>query len=174
MQTGENLETIDITAEVERYFDDSSKPGNGEPKLVVVMGPVAVGKSRLRRERFSKHCVTVDAGDIFIQLSRGRYIPFPSFLEEAMDMGGNLVAHQAVQERRNIVCELIGVEVEPVKKLMDAFRSLGYFIDVVGVTADFEQSARWNQERSDDNISAYYTEPYHHRWLLAAAAAAKQ
>lgn len=88
-------------------------------------------------------------------------------------MIGLMVASQAVQERRNIVCEMIGAEFEPMKKLIEAYRALGYKTTVVGVTADLEQSLLWNQQRSDDNISAYYAEPFHHRWLLSAAAGAK-
>lgn len=66
----------------------------------------------------------------------------------------------------------IGAEAGPLEKLIETYRALGYYISVTGVTADLEQSLRWNQERSNDNISAYYTESFHHRWLLAAAAAA--
>ena len=168
MDTGQ-LETVDVTAEVERWFNDDSRSGKARPELALITGGVAVGKSRVRRERFAHGFVTLDAGEIFIHLSRGRYIPFPSFLEEPMDMIGGLIAAQAVREHRNIVCELIGAEPEPVEKLINTYRALGYYISVTGVTANIEQSLRWNQERSDDNISAYYTEPFHHRWLLAAA-----
>lgn len=171
MDTGE-LERIDVTAEVDRWFKDDSRPGKARPELALVTGGVAVGKSRMRRERFAHGFVTLDAGEIFIHLSRGRYIAFPDFLEEPLDMIGGLIAAQAVRERRNIVCELIGAEAGPLEKLIDTWRALGYYISMTGVTADLGQSLRWNQERSDDNISAYYTEPFHHRWLLAAAAGA--
>jgi hypothetical protein len=173
METDEVLERTDITAEVERCFDDSSIAHGEQPKLVLVTGGVAVGKSRMRRARYARGYVNLDAGDIFIRLSRGRYIAFPSFLEEPMDMIGQMVASQAVQERRHIVCELIGAEVEPMIKLIETYRALDYYIHAVGMTADLEQSLRWNQERSDDNISAYYAEPFHHRWLLSAAADAE-
>lgn len=171
METNKELEITDVTAEVERCFDDSSLAQGEQPKLVLITGGVAVGKSRMRRARYAHGYVNVDAGDIFIRLSRGRYIAFPSFLEEPMNMIGLMVTAQAVQERRHIVCELIGAEVEPMEKLIETYRALGYYINVVGMTADLEQSLLWNQQRSDDNISAYYAEPFHHRWLLSAAQA---
>lgn len=171
MDTGQ-LETVDVTAEVDRWFDDDSRSGKAGPELALVTGGVAVGKSRMRRERFAHGFVTLDAGEIFIHLSRGRYIAFPDFLEEPMDMIGGLIAAQAVRERRNIVCELIGAEADPLEKLIHTYRALGYYISMAGMTVDLEQSLHWNEARSDDNISAYYTEPFHHRWLLAAAAAA--
>lgn len=166
------LERVDVTDEVGRWFDDASRSGKAKAELALVTGGVAVGKSRMRRERFGRGFVTLDAGEIFIHLSRGRYIEFPDFLEEPMNMIGGLIAAQAVRERRNIVCELIGAEAEPLERLIETYRALGYYISVTGVTADLEQSLRWNEARSDDNISAYYTEPFHLRWLLAAAAAA--
>jgi len=174
MGTYAELETIDISAEIERCFDDSSIAHGGQPELVLITGGVAVGKSRMRRARYAHGYVNLDAGDIFIRLSRGHYIDFPSFLEEPMDMIGQMVASQAVQERHNIVCELVGAEFEPMKKLIETYRALEYKTTVVGVTADLEQSLLWNQQRSDDNISAYYAEPFHHRWLLSAAAAGQE
>lgn len=167
MDTDGELEITDVTAEVERCLDDSSLARGGQPSLVLITGGVAVGKSRMRRARYAQGYVNVNAGDIFIRLSRERYIAFPSFLEEPTDMIGGMVAAQAVQERRHIVCELIGAEVEPMKALTETYRVLGYYISVVGVTTDLEQSLRWNEERSDDNISALYTEPFQHRWLLS-------
>lgn len=130
------LETVDVAAEVERYFHDSSLVRNGPPELVLITGGAAVGKSRMRRARFACGYVNLDAGDIFIRLSQGRYIDFPSFLEEPMDMIGGLIAWQALRERRNIVCELIGAEVDPVKRLIDTYRALDYHIAVTGMTAD--------------------------------------
>lgn len=163
------LERVDVTSEVNRWFDDDSRACGAKPELALVTGGVAVGKSRLRRELFARGFVTLDAGEIFIRLSHGRHIAFPDFLAEPMDMIGSLIAWQAVQERRNIVCELIAAEPGPIEQLIETYRAIGYYISATGVRADLEQSLRWNQERSDDNISAYYTEPIHHRWLLSAA-----
>jgi hypothetical protein len=39
------------------------------------------------------------------------------------------------------------------------------------VTLDVEVAMERNLNRSPDNISAYYTEPFHLRWILANALA---
>ena len=122
------VEITDVMAEAEHFFDPSSLSHSEQPKLVLITGGVAVGKSRMRRASYAHGYVNLDAGDIFIRLSRGRYIAFPSFLEEPMDMIGRIVAAQAVQERRHIVCEGIGAEVEPMTTLIETYRALGYHI----------------------------------------------
>ena len=116
---------INVAAEIARFFDDSSLAGGQEPELALILGGVAVGKTRLRRERYSRGYVVVDAGDIFIKLSRNQYLDFPSSLESPLEIIGAAVAQRAVQERRNIVCELIGADLEPLQRLSQTFKSIG-------------------------------------------------
>jgi hypothetical protein len=74
---GERTLNIDVGAEIDPYFDDSSVAVNAAPCIVLLMGGVAVGKTTIRRERYGTGYVVVDAVDIFISLSRGDYLPFP-------------------------------------------------------------------------------------------------
>lgn len=46
------------------------------------MGGVAAGKTTFRKHRFSTGYVLVDAAEIFLNLSRGEYFPFPGHLEQ--------------------------------------------------------------------------------------------
>lgn len=164
--------TVNLLSEVDRLFDESSLAGASQPTLVVIMGPVATGKTRYRREHYRSGYVVLDAGDIFVRLSRGSYVEFPSLLEHPMDVIGSAVARRAVRERRHIVTEIIGAEAESAKDLIDAMLAGGYRTDVVYVHNDPAQSWEWNVNRSRDNISAYYAERYHRRWLVGAAAEA--
>lgn len=170
----DNVEAFDIDAEVNRFFDDSSLSGDGQPQIVIVCGPTATGKTRYRREKYAKGYVVLDAADIFISLSRGKHIDFPSFLEEPMDIIGTAIAKRAIQERRNIVTEVIGHEADPFKRLIDAMTSIGYTIDLDAVVKDPIEAWKWNLQRSDDNISAFYAEQYHREWLIDAAAKISQ
>jgi hypothetical protein len=174
MSNNKPLTDIDLAAEVNGVFDASSETKGQEPELVVIMGGVAVGKTRMRRDKFKNGYVVLDAGDIFIRLSCGKYIDFPAVLEEPMESIGAVIARRAVHERRNIVVEIIGAKYDPVKHLIEAFKSIDYRVSVIAVTADLEKSLDWNLNRSDNNISAYYTEPYHRKWLLDAAAALRK
>ena len=108
---------FDIGAEIDRYFDDSSVPHGEESRLIILMGGPAVGKTTIRKQRYSKGYVLVDAAEIFLSLSCGEFFPFPDAFEQPMDIIGSLVARRAISERRHIITELIGADYELTKEL---------------------------------------------------------
>ena len=158
-----------MDAEVESYFDASSDSHGATPDFVIVMGGPAVGKTTLRKQKFSKGYVLVDAADIFIRLSKGLSLDFPDDLEEPMEVVGIMIAGRALAERRNIVTELIGADYDATVELIEAMRSIGYKISVNGVNCDVEEAQRRNLARGDDNISCYFAEEFQRKWLIAAA-----
>jgi hypothetical protein len=159
--------SIEVGAEIERYFDDTSRSNESGPHFVLLMGGVATGKTTLRRQRYSKGYVVVDAAEIFGRFSQGAYLPFPDALQDPMEIIGSRVAKQAVHERRHIVTEIIGATVEPVKYLIDTMKNAGYEVDVQVVFCDLQESILRGANRGD-SISAYYAEAYNNRWLLIA------
>ena len=169
----EQVLSLDISAEIDHYFDDSSVPRDGEPRIAILMGGPAVGKTTIRKQCFATGYVLVDAAEIFLSLSHGKFFPFPDAFEQPMDIIGGLIARRAISERRHIVTELIGSDYEPTKNLIEAMRAVGYMVDVQGITCGIEEAQHRNISRSDDNISCYYAEPYQRRWLLEAAYATK-
>jgi hypothetical protein len=161
--------SIDLNAEVDRYFDESSIPEDGQPEIVILMGGPASGKTRLRRERFTAGYVLVDAADIFINLSRGEYYDFPDAFLEPMDLIGRLIANRAIREGRNIVTEIIGSDFEETRNLIDVLRSVGYKVAVEAVTCEIELAMERNMARGENNISSYYAEPFQRTWLIEAS-----
>lgn len=161
---------FDLQAEVERFFEPASLPAAGvPPEFALILGPPATGKTRFRRERFARGWVVLDAADIFVSLERGAIIDFPAHLEAPLNVIGLAVARVALWERRHVVTEIIGSTPDDVNALLDTVAGLGYRVAVYGVRAEPAQSWRWNLGRSENNISAHYTEPYHLRWLRQAA-----
>ena len=160
---------LDLNAEVESYFDATSESKGKKPVLEIVMGGPAVGKTTLRKQKFSKGYVLVDAAEVFIRLSKGQSLDFPDDLEEPMEIVGAMIAHRAVAERRHIVTELIGSDYEATVQLIEAMRSIGYEISVNGVNCDVEEAQRRNLARGNDNISCYFAEEFQRRWLTEAA-----
>jgi hypothetical protein len=158
-----------LDEEVDRFFDDSSLASGAAPCLVVVMGAPCVGKTTFRREQLPAGHVVLDAGEIFLHLSRGDLYPFPGAFQEPMELMGRLVARRAVSERRHIVMELIGAEAEPLEALLKAMKAIGYKTDLKFLECPIEETIRRNETRGPDSISCYYAEPFHRRWLLDAA-----
>ena len=159
---------MDVRAEVDRFFDKSSLTDDGQPVAVVISGDVAAGKTTLRKHKYAKGYVLIDAVDIFLSLCRGEYVDFPGPLEEPMDRIGRLVAARAVSERRNIVTEIVGMEREPTMQLIESLRSAGYLVHGEVVTGDLDEELRRNELRGDDDISSYYAEPYQRAWIIDA------
>ena len=63
--------------------------------------------------------------------------------------------------------EVIGADLAPLKNMLTVIKAAGYEIDLAGITCSLDASVERNANRSHDNISAYYTETYHQRWILA-------
>ena len=78
--TEERYIKVDLNAEVKSYFDVTSESKGKKPVLEIVMGCPAVGKTTLRKQKFSKGYVLVDAADVFIRLSKGQSLDFPDDL----------------------------------------------------------------------------------------------
>lgn len=140
------------------------------PQFDLVMGGVCTGKSHFIKENYKSGYTHIDAGDIFMKLSKGKYFDFPSTLEHKMNKIGLELANKAIAEKANIVMEVTGDNEEEVSQLIDELTEVGYEINVQGITCDEETALERNVNRSDDNISAYFTQPYHFKWMSEAIA----
>jgi hypothetical protein len=165
---------VDLAAEVERFFDDSSLPGSEPPRFVLLLGGVSSGKTWTRRRRYQRGFVIVDAAEIFISLSRGGYYDFPDGLAEPLEAIGALVAQRATSERRSIVTEMLATERERFESVFRAMVAAGYQAEVVWIDCDPMEGARRNASRGDLDISSAFCQDFHRRWLLAAARPAAQ
>lgn len=148
--------------------EETSAQKMEQPLLVIVMGAVATGKTRLRREKYSKGFTSIDAGEIFIQLSEGEYYDFPSHLEKQMDEIGRNKMRESVQKRENIVIEIAGVKYNLVKKMIDQAEKNNYTVLLEYVDCDINLAWEQNIGRGDDNISALFSEKYHYKWFREA------
>jgi GRAM domain-containing protein/AAA domain-containing protein len=164
--SGERVLIVEVSKEIDRFFDDSSIPAGGQSEFVLIVGTVCTGKTTLRRQLFSKGYVLIDAGEIFLSLSKGEYFEFGAAFEEPMELIGSMVAKRAIEQRRNIVTEMIGDE--GTNAVFDAMTAINYKVQLKYLQCDMEEAYRRNLNRGDDSISAAYTQAYHQRWILNA------
>jgi len=122
---------FEMSAEIERHFDDSSINKSGPPEALILMGGVATGKTTMRKDKYSHGYVLIDAAEIFHSISGDQVLPFPDALSEPLEILGKRITHQALSERRNIVTEIIGAESEPFEKLLKHLKALGYEVNLV-------------------------------------------
>ena len=164
--SGERVLVVEVSKEIDRFFDDSSIPAGGQSEFVLILGPVCSGKTTLRKEQFSKGYLLIDAAEIFLSLSKGEFFEFGAAFEEPMELIGSMIAKLAIEQRRNIVTEMIGDE--ETKAVFDAMTAINYKVQLKYLQCDMEEAFRRNLNRGDDSISAAYTQAYHRRWILNA------
>ena len=147
-------------------MEHSNKKVN--PQFDFVVGGVCSGKSYFIKQKYTTGYKHIDAGEIFIELSKGKYYDFPSSLENQMNKIGSEFLNKAISEKANIVMELIGDDSNEISPLIDALKRIGYEVNLVGLDSEVETALERNKNRSDDNISAFYTQKYHFKWLKDA------
>jgi len=142
---------------------------NKKPEFVIIMGAVCVGKTVFRKEKYSNGYTNIDAGEIFIQLSEGKYYNFPSHLEDKMNQIGLNKMRESLNNRDNIVIEIIGAKYKLLKKVVDFAEKLNYSTVVQFLECDIDEAWERNINRDDNNVSAHFYEKFHAAWLKQAA-----
>ena len=128
------------------------------PKFVVIAGPVATGKTTLRRKKYAQNYVLVDSGelfDIFIANKSGE--DAEKMKQRSVTIGAELVS-RSIAQRRNIVIEILGDLEEPKKTILPKMTSLGYEIEIEFIECDLKEALRREEARGRDNMSAYYSQ----------------
>ena len=163
---------IYVNNEVEKFFDDSSMVINESPKFVLITGIVGVGKTIIRRQQYQKGYVNIDAGDIFVNLSKGKWYKFPDAFIEPMEFIGGSIANKAIKEKRNIVMEIIGESLEDSRDIIDTMNSHGYKVKLIYVECNPVEAYKrhLNAAKNEvDYIPCAYAQNFHKKWLLDAA-----
>lgn len=142
-----------------------------QPQLVLFMGPVGVGKTTTRRQQYAEGYVHIDASEIFAQLTGGKYCDFPGEFQEELELLGSAIAKKAVNEKRNIVMEIIGDSPDMLESITNGIRSIGYGMKTQVLMCDEEEGQKRHKNACETDVnyvSAYYTQSFHQKWLLAA------
>jgi len=70
------------------------------------VGSVCVGKTFIRRQRFSQGYIVLDAAEIFLDLCDGEYFELGEAYEELQRLGKQ-IATRAIRERRLRLCKCL-------------------------------------------------------------------
>jgi len=159
-----NQQDFDISAEVEKYFDDTSIPVDGKPTFVLLMGGICTDKTTARKEYFSTGYVLLDAAEIFLNLCNGEFFQLGEAYEEELNAIGNLIAQRAIRERRNIITEIVGMSEEEPLLLLKALDAAGYEVNLNRCACDKELTWQRNVEviRNENQTSGEDDED----WLI--------
>jgi len=162
---------IDVNSEVNKFFDESSESRGESPKFVLITGVTGAGKTTLRREKYKKGYVNLDAADIYISVGKGELFEVSEEEEKKLEMIGSLIAKRAIAEKRNIVTEIIGASQHAIESFMQPFLSIGYKTELNYVDCDPVEAYKrhYNAVQTDKTyMSSYYCQYNHRKWILDA------
>lgn len=146
-------------SEIAKPFWDRGTSGN-PPKLVIFMGGVGSGKTTIRREQFAKDYVHFDFGEIFNVVKKPFDKDDPK-LVSYVSLACDLILKESINEKKNIVIEIIGDSYEAITPVIDGMKGIGYEISVNGITCDIAEAYKRHikaVQEDPDYLSAAHTQ----------------
>ncbi len=160
---------VDVDMESVKFFDDSSFPRGEIPKLVIVVGGNGAGKTTHIHEKFSKGYVIINAEEIYRNIKV--FDDFGEVSQKLVNEIGELIAYRAINERRNIVLEMIADKVGSLDPIIGAMTAIGYKVDIIHISSDIDEAYRrhLNAVKEDRGyLPTYFSEDYHRRCIIKA------
>jgi len=141
-----------------------SAPGEA-PVCVIVTGPIASGKSRYRHAEFSGF-VAIDPPDVYRFLTSGN-TAVPENIGHLLQTVGRGLARKAINERRNIIFEVVPTEeISPAyEETIGRLKGAGYRIRLMLIDADLQVAEARNRMRGLTNVSCWFAEADTIEWL---------
>jgi predicted kinase len=149
-----------------QYLKEGSK--SEEPELIIIMGPVAGGKSCYIRENYSNGYVWIDMARIFFDLQSQTGIKL-NRRTQLINFIGIVTLDLALLEKRNIVIELVGDELERIDTLIDAMKAHGYKTKITMINSVNDGCFTNGKHKKVEYMSSFYTEPFHLDWFERTA-----
>jgi hypothetical protein len=134
------------------------------PQFVIIMGGVGAGKTTIRKEKYKEGYVLIDSGELY-QRIKGIIAKGPEEENSFMYLAGSELLKAAINERRNIIVEIIGEKAEPLESIIKKMKEVGYDVHLDLITNDIKNSWENNLNRSKDNTSAFYTQDETLSWF---------
>ncbi|MBI2894404.1 MAG: hypothetical protein HYY06_12705 [Deltaproteobacteria bacterium] len=160
---------IDVGAIQRDFLGQRPRLGADQvPELVVIGGPVASGKTTLRRASLASH-VPIDPGELYRLLTIGE-TKVPANIGRLLQEAGRDVALAALRERRDVVLEVLPSHLARplVLDILPRIKALGYRTRAVYCTAPLDVTLERNRKRAWSEISAVRTEVDACAWVRYA------
>ncbi|RYH37456.1 MAG: hypothetical protein EON54_19250 [Alcaligenaceae bacterium] len=156
-----------IDSRLASALDCSSSP----PCAVIVLGPIAAGKTTHRKRHYGSGHVHIDSADIFHELSRGdATLDFPDAFASEIDHVGRALIKEAIDRKLSIVLESPGHDADELTRLFTSLTAVGYQVELEALATDRETCEAQHANRGD-NVSSYWAAPIHMNWVLQECSA---
>lgn len=153
----------------DKFFNDSSLVSDTKPKFILITGGVGSGKTTMRKQKYNDGYVVIDGGEIFRFLANDKDSDDIEPFLPSIDAIGCRIARKAINERRNIVVEIIGANFDETKEVIDTMTKLGYDAEVIFVDCDPAQARQRHLKAIQTDklyLSCYFTDSLHRKWMV--------
>ncbi len=160
---------VDIDEESVKFFDDSSLPKGEAPVLVIVVGGNGAGKTTHIHEKYSKGYVIINAEEIYRNIKI--FDDFGEVSQRLVNEIGEAIAYRAINERRDVVLEMVAHIEGSLDPIIDAVTAIGYKVDIIHISSNIDEAYKrhLNAIKVDKGyLPTYFSEDYHKHWILEA------
>jgi ABC-type ATPase involved in cell division len=148
------------------YLKEGTK--SEAPELMILMGPAGSGKSAHIQRNYSDGFVWIDMARIFFDLKHQTGIRL-NRRNEIMNFIGLVTLDLAILEKRNIVVELVGDDLEKIDRLNDLMKQQGYNVKITVLNAADTGCFPNRDPFGEEQMSSLYTEKFHLDWFEKTA-----
>lgn len=140
------------------------------PKLAIFTGGVASGKTTIRKQKYGENYVHFEFGEIRTAVKKQLGKDDPK-LESSSFLVSDMIFKDCIENKRNIVTEIIGDNNAVLTPIINKMIELGYKIEMQYIQADPVESYKRHLklvEEDEDYLSVYFTQNttlsffYHH------------
>ncbi|MFZ2266248.1 MAG: AAA family ATPase [Azonexus sp.] len=158
---------MNLQSLIDSRLSSASPSVPGSPEAIIVVGPIASGKTTFRKTTLGSGYVHIDSADIFHELSNGDpTLDFPTAFLSEIDYIGRHLTKEALDRQLPVVLEAPGHDAEQLISLINALKSIGYKVEISALSTDEETCELQNATRGD-NVSSYWAAPIHVEWVIA-------
>lgn len=166
---------VDLQILIDSRLESALHCPSTPPVAVIVVGPIAAGKTTHRKTRLGSGYVHIDSADIFHELSRGdATLDFPDAFASEIEHIGRALTKAAIDQKLSVAVETPGHDQDEIITLVNSLKKVGYQVEVEALATDRETCEAQHATRGD-NVSSYWAAPIHVNWVvqecLAQAAA---
>ena len=130
------------------------------PKFVIFMGGVGVGKTTIRRQKYSEGYVNFEFAEILNAIKTEFGEDNPKLTGYAQ-LAGDMILQESIEAKKNIVIEIIGENYDVVIPVINKIEEIGYKVEIQAIGCDPEEAYKRHVKAVKEDpeyLSAHFTQ----------------
>lgn len=166
MENDQQQKTVQFSADEFIKIGGIAKPfwENGlsekPPKFVIITGGVGSGKTTIRRKDYATGYVHFEFGEIYNAIKKEFGKDNPK-LESYVALASNLILQESLENKKNIVTEILGENQEVIDPVINKLKEIGYEVELKFIFCDPVEAYKRHLKavkEDADYLSVYFTQ----------------